>query len=163
MNLWTDYVQAEGHLVQARMRLFSGEVRVAPLVRSALRSVAERRAALRLLRDQDVPMLVEVFEDLVEIADSAHVDVASVRSLIARVPEPYLDEHLWRLIEPRLQKHDDDEPFRRYAELLTCLNRRDDLGLLLAIAANSPNDDVREVASDFESPDWEWWRRTLFA
>ena len=84
--------------------------------------------------------------DRVSPASVGHAHVGLVREVIAACSDSALDSQLWAYIEPRL---DDGETFRRYAELLSVLNRLDDLALLTSLALVSEDSEIREVGQDF--------------
>lgn len=145
--LWQALVQAEGAFYGARAAFVTGAQDRVEVLRGALRSVAGRGTALRLL-----PLLPEaermaVFDDLVAVASVGHADVQLGRNVILSLPRQWVLERIERVADPLLRGGDEEE-YRRllelYREIDPDLTRR-----LARRATEHENSDVREAGEDF--------------
>lgn len=123
--------------------------RAVEALREALRK-AEGRWALYFLLLADADLVREVLPELI-VAGLCHRDALLVRGIVGRLPRSVLQSELPPVIEVRLADADDDE-FRRLAELLDHLGLDAELAHLVAVARQSEDPDIREVAESFE----EW-------
>jgi hypothetical protein len=119
------------------------------VLRRAIGVPHERGVALRLLMFIGGSFGKQVFQELVESASVGHADVALCRAVLKTLPRRWvvgeIDQIVLRLLKA---SPDDDEMFRRFAELYVEL---DDCLLmnLVRLAASSEFEAVREVAADF--------------
>jgi hypothetical protein len=89
-----------------------------------------------------------VFDTLIDLASVGHADIGLCRAVIKSLPRAWLIEHVEAAAEPILRRGEDEEAYRRLAELYCDI----DEGLvhrLVQRAARSSNAFVREVADDF--------------
>ena len=145
---WQQYLEADLSRAEAVKALFESKEFGEQMLSEMLRSPATRRSALRLLRDLDPTRYPGMCAVLVELASTGHSDIDFVRSLLGTFDASVLDGVLWSSIEANLDDRD-DEPFRRYAELLQLLSRTEEMHLLLDRAGASANAHIAEVVDDF--------------
>lgn len=121
------------------------------VLRRALESVVERGSALRLLLLLGDDFKKAVFSTLVDNASTGHSDIQLCRIVIKSLPRKWILEHLPSAVDDFLARHEDDEEhFRRYAELYYELDE-DLLNSLIARLKVHSDPAIREVAEDFSS------------
>jgi hypothetical protein len=131
-------------LLQLRPSLSGSKVSAA--LRDALGS-AERQWALYLLLLADADLVSELLPELL-IAGLRSRDALLVRQVVGRLSRNVLQPQLSSVIRHRLPNADDEE-FRRMAELLRHLGLEAELQELVAVAKDSDDSNIREVAADF--------------
>lgn len=121
------------------------------IISRALDKPSERGAALRVMEILPEQLVRPRIQQLARLAAVGHSDIALVRDVITtKIDRRWLADNLDRCVQPILAGAEDEEEFRRIAELY----RQLDPGLLkthLARCASHANEDVREIASDFAS------------
>jgi len=145
--LWRALVDREKGFYAARAGFMSGAADRVAVLRSALRSVAERGTALRVLPILPLAERQALFEDLVRLASVGHADVQLVRDAIDSLPREWTVARLEGAAEPLL--HDaTDEEYRRLLELYVAMD--DGITRRLAERASQhPDEHVREAGHDF--------------
>jgi hypothetical protein len=145
--LWRALVDREKAFYAARAAFMSGATDRVAVLRSALRSAAERGTALRVLPLLPVAERQALFDDLVRLASVGHADVQLVRDAILSLPRDWTLTRLEAAAEPLLQDGTDEE-YRRLLELYVqidpTLTRQ-----LAARAVRHTDEHVREAGEDF--------------
>jgi hypothetical protein len=145
---WQDLVAAEQAYFAARMALYKADPEAE--LRAALGSARGRGTALRALRDAPVELVMDLIEPLTEAATTTHGEVGLAREVLGRVDPGWLAGVLPPLVEQRLAPAADWEDYRRLAELLSTLGQHALLAEVVRRAAGSDDEDIREVAADFQ-------------
>lgn len=145
--LWSALVNHENAFFAARAAFMSGAADRISVLRSALLSVAERGAALRLLKALPVTERQALFEELISLASVGHGDVHLVRAAICSIPVDWTLSRVEAAAEPLLRNGTYEE-YRRllelYIELDPALTRR-----LAERATRHADADIREAGEDF--------------
>lgn len=148
---WQTAMEASDALLAATAALGQHSTEALTVIRPALRRATGRTRALTLLAHLGSDVTSAVVPELVEAALS-HRDALAARELLGRLPY----DAAARLVPPAvwdlLAEEDDDDAYRRMAELLRHLGLSDTLRELCRRAAASDDPDVREVAEDFTDP-----------
>jgi hypothetical protein len=118
------------------------------LLRGALSAPRERGTALRLLLLLSDAYKRAVFDVLVDQASVGHADIALVRIVISSLGRTWLTEHIEPIANRILDDENDEECYRRFAELYNDLDR-DLLRRLVKKAAASNDPGIIEVAENF--------------
>jgi hypothetical protein len=118
------------------------------VIKSALRSATGRARALTLLTNLGSDFISEVVRELVEVALS-HGYALSARELLGQLSFDEAARAVPPAVSAQLAETDDDDAYRRMAELLSHLGLASALQDLCRHAAASEDADVREVAEDF--------------
>lgn len=143
---WSRVIDATDAVIAAREKL-SGADAVAVL-RVALMNGAERQAAERLAWHLSEEELRELLPELYQAATITHRSILTTRQLIVRLDKDWLAHSLVPLVEATLAEGD-EEAYRRLAELLAHLEQYGLLARLVEVAAESDDDEIREIAEDF--------------
>jgi len=145
--LWRALVDRENAFYSARAAFMSGAAGRVAVLRSALRSAAERGTALRVVSILPVAERQALFDDLVRLASVGHADVQLVRDAILSLPPDWALARLEAAAEPLLRDGTDEE-YRRllelYIEMDPAVTRR-----LAHRAAQHADPHVREAGEDF--------------
>jgi len=149
---WDQVVRAERSYAEALAELSVADL--SQVVGPALKTPAERRTALRVLRDCEPALTEEVFPQLSSLLLVSHSLLEECRRLVLRIDSLDLTSLLGQLVEQVVDDPDADyETFRRLAELLKRSGDSVVLAELLGHAANSRDPDIREVAIEFTYDD----------
>ena len=120
------------------------------VVGPALQRFDERPTALSVLRDCDPRLTKEVFPQLTRLLLVSHSLLEECRRLVLRIEPADLAILLDDLVQQVVCDPEADyEAFRRLAELLTRAGCSSALAELVKYAASAPDQDIREVATDF--------------
>lgn len=120
------------------------------MLADALQGVAERTAALRLLGFLDTDFTIALVDSLVPISLS-HRDTLFVRQVLGRLAFDDAARTVPAAVWRQLDETDDDDAYRRLAELLRYLGLTAALQQLCVRALDSDDPAVREVCQDFAS------------
>ncbi len=145
--LWAAVVQAEGRFLAARMAFLAGAGDRVGVLRAALRTAAQRGAALRLVPFCSLAERQLLFDDLIRLCSVGHSDVLLCREVIRSLPRDWVLNRVERAAEPLLATGGEEEHRRLlelYADLDAGLTRR-----LAERAARHEDPDVREAGTDF--------------
>lgn len=145
---WSAALAAARSLSVSAVGLRSNREPVLNLIRTALRGVSDRIEALTLLGYLDSDFTLEVLPELVQVALS-HRDALRVRQVLGRLSYDEAESEVPPAVWSLLAITNDDDAYRRMAELLRHLGLSAALVALLAKAAVDPDPMVREVAADF--------------
>lgn len=145
---WEELVLAENEYIARRMALYSaGAERQLRLAFASPRGVG---TALRALIDAPLELIMSLLDVLFVSAASTHPQVGVARQVIDRLDPGWLSSALRPLVAGRLSQSDASwEDYRRIAELLSTLEQRSILDVLVRRAEASDDPDIREVADDF--------------
>jgi hypothetical protein len=147
-DAWAAYVEAEGRMHAARMRLM--KLDVAEVLPAALHSFDGRGAALRLLDGLPSSWTDRFVADLLRLAIVTHPEIGTTRRLLASADPDRIDESIGPFTERVIADPASTwEEYRRLAELLDELGRAGLLRRLVEAAQASSDPDIREVADDF--------------
>ena len=150
-NKWTAVVGAEAKGLRDALAAWSTIADKQGVMRQALSTVTERGAALRLLLILDDDLKQTVFSDLIDLAAVGHSDIGLCRTVIKSIPRLWLLEHVESEVTRILDQSEDEEAYRRYAELYREID--DQLvQALVARARMSADPNILEVADDFRLP-----------
>jgi len=119
-------------------------------LQEALRDIQERMAALHLLSFLDADYVIALTDTLVSLSLS-HGDALAVREVLGGLPHDKAVRTVPAAIWKQLGETDDDDAYRRLAELLRHLGLGTALRELCERALASDDPAVREVAEDFGS------------
>jgi hypothetical protein len=148
---WVRAIEAASTLYQAIGALRAQRGETLALITAGLRDGRQARRTLLLLSYLDPDYTVALADTLVDMAQS-HRDALLVRQIFGRLrrdeAEALVPPAVWRL----LGEDDDDEAYRRMAELLYHLGLTDALRRLCRRALASTDPNMREVGSEF-APD----------
>lgn len=144
---WTDIVDAERRFHLACAQLTMPEA--IEVLAEVLPEGPGRGTALRMARDMPVERLMELFPQLYQAAITTHSDILLARQILARLDSGWLALALAPEVERTLE-HEDWETYRRLAELLDHLGQEALLARVVVAATGSDDEDVREVAEDFD-------------
>jgi hypothetical protein len=146
-QLWNALFSADNNFHEARMALVKGAHDLAGAIRNALNTPSQRGAALRLLQILPEEKIREQLPLLVDLASVGHSDVDLVRLVILKINKGWLIKNIDSHVE-KILRNGGEEEFRRIAELYTLLSR-ELLDKHLQRCAVHPNNDVKEIVSDF--------------
>ncbi len=118
-------------------------------VKRGLSSVVARGAILRRLTWASNDLKQKVFDELVDLASIGHSDIGLCRTVIKSLPRLWLLRNISASIEKILLESEDEETYRRLAELLYEIDNSL-LRSLVEHARKSENIDIREIADDFD-------------
>lgn len=145
---WTRVVEAERSYAEALAQFQPNSLSM--VVGPALGSLAERRTALKVLRDCEPSLTGEVFPQLSGLLLVSHSLLEECRSLVLRLGPEELASRLGDLVKQVVDDpRSDDEAYRRLAELLRRSKLPSLLFDLLSHASRAADQDIRNVASDF--------------
>jgi hypothetical protein len=148
MPSWQRLVDAEEAYIAARAVLFAAGAE--QQLSEALGSSRGRGAALRVLRDSPVELLMALLPALFHSATSTHSQVGLARDVLGRLDSGWLSVALVPLVESAFARESVDwSDYRRLAETLAELGQHDLLAGVVKRAAASDDADIREVAEDF--------------
>jgi hypothetical protein len=147
---WQAATTASESLLIAAAELRQHRTSGLALIKSALRSVTGRARTLTILTHLGSDFTSEVVPELVEVALS-HRDALRARELLGQLPYDEATRVVPPAVWAQLAETDDDDAYRRMAELLRHLGLASALQELCRRAAASEDADVREVADDFTS------------
>ena len=151
---WDIVVRAERAFAEALASLNPRDL--PELIGPALRTLAERRAALRVLRDSPPELTTAVLADLSGLLLVSHSLLEECRRVVLRLEPDVLSAYLDGLVQQLMSDSGADyEAYRRLAELLVRARAARPLTELMASALASPDSDIREVADDFVNDDGE--------
>jgi len=147
-SAWPQALAAAGSLASAAGSLRRDEIETIARLRDAIRGGTDRTAAILVLRCLGDVFIQPLVGDLVALALS-HRDAPAARQLLGQLA--YSDST--RLVPPavwgQLEETGDYDAYRRMAELLKYLGLYPALNELCRYAADSVDEDIREVAADF--------------
>ena len=150
-KLWDDMCAADRRYFETRMALVQGADDLDGVISRALDKPAERGAALRVMKILPEPRTRLRIQQLARLASVGHSDIALVREVLTtKLDRRWVVENIDGCVEPILETAEDQEEFRRIAELYQQL----DLALLkahLARCAAHEDEEVQEIAADFGS------------
>src|SRR5215472_801866 len=126
---------------------------LAGAVRATLAAPSQAHAGLQVLMWLEPQLTLELLEDVLTRAKSPR-DTGLARQALGRLPRAVLARPLRDAMVARLERSDDDDEYRRYAELLRHLGQTEILRVLVERALASSDRDMRDVGEDF-SPDLE--------
>jgi hypothetical protein len=150
-QLWSELCAADDRYFEARMALVQRAGDLDGIIGRALDKPSERGAALRVMKILPEERVRLHLQQLARLASVGHSDIALVRDvMMTKMDRRWLVENLDRHVEPILAKAEDEEEFRRIAELYQQLDP-DLLKTHLARCASHANEEVREIASDSAS------------
>lgn len=115
---------------------------------AALRNPYERRAALILLGTMDVEYTISLANDLC-VAVLSHRDTLMARELLGRLPHSDAAHILPPIVWAHLDKINEDDAYRRFAELFDHLGLSEALDELDQRALKSSDPNIREVGEDY--------------
>ena len=145
---WEELVRSEEVYIARRVRLLA--LGAEPQLRLALASPRGVGAALRILADAPLELVMDLFDVLFLAATTTHPQVGFARDVLGRLDPGWLTSALSSQVEERLSRPGTDwEDYRRLAELLSALGQRMLLIAVVERAGQSNDEDVREVAADF--------------
>jgi len=145
-QLWADLCEAENAFYAARMALYRDVQDLHALIENALKVVAQRGTALRLLEIRPEQDIRRHLATLVYLASVGHCDIALCRSVLLRIDRDWLIENIDAHVVEVLRNGDDEE-YRRFAELYQLLDA-DLLRAHLDRCACHPSEDIKEIAED---------------
>jgi hypothetical protein len=145
---WEDVVAAESAYIEARTRLFAADAETQ--LSLALASPSGRGTALRILRDSPIELVMAVLPALFRAATSTHAQVGLARNVLGRIDSGWLSTALIPMVDSVLANESSDwSDYRRLAEVLADLGQQRLLVSVVERAAQSADEDIREVAEDF--------------
>lgn len=154
-QLWKDLWAADVRYIEARMALMQRAEDLDRILGAALQKPAERGAALRVMKILPEQRVRLHIEQLARLASVGHSDIALVREiLMTKLVRQWLVENIDRYVEPILAAAEDDEEFRRIAELYSQVDP-ELLRMHLARCASHPDEEIRDIATDFAASDDE--------
>jgi hypothetical protein len=145
---WLEAVSAAGSLASAAASLRRNETETVGLLGNALRGATERDAAILVLRYLGDSFIRNLVGDLVTLALS-HRNALAARQLLGQLSHSDSVELVPPAVWNQLDETGDYDAYRRMAELLKHLGLDAALGGLCRRAADSDDEDIREVAADF--------------
>lgn len=146
---WQQFSSAEAEFYARRMELLK-EPSLADDLELALRDPAERGTALRLLAStRNTAMINRVIQPLLESALFVHGSIDKAREVLAIADRQLVRDAIARSIErPTVE---DEEEYRRLAELLVALKEADLLDTLVEHCEKQPSENMQEIAQDFRA------------
>ena len=152
-QLWNELCGADSRYSEARMALLQGAEHLDAILGRALHKPAERGAALRVMKILPEPRARVHIQQLAHLASVGHSDIALVREiLMTKLDRRWLVENIDRYVEPILATAEDEEEFRRIAELYQQVDP-ELLTMHLARCASHPDEEIRDIATDFAASD----------
>lgn len=151
-DAWRAALSASRLLSRSLPELRANRAKTLEEMREGLKSVHDRAHVLTILGCVNSSFTVDLLQDLVTVALS-HRDALTVRQLLGRISYRDAYEIVPRAVWHQLDETDDDDAYRRMAELLAFLGLKEALRDLCSRAKESGDEGVREVAIDFENFD----------
>ena len=146
-SAWREYLSADTNLIRAKLRLGSHIEPRTSLILASLGCVAERGATLRWLMATTEFIDRDLSRALLGLAAVGHSDIQLVRDVMMKyrdqIPEEWLAQDVAALLADG-----DEEEYRRLAELFRVMSRTL-VRLILTVAAQSSDLNIRQVAVDF--------------
>jgi hypothetical protein len=144
--LWDDLLKSESAYFTARQNFLQNASNRIAILREALKRVAHRGTALRVLSCLDANERQQLFDELVNLASVGHADIVLVREAILSLPRAWVVSHIEDQARPLLDRGTYEE-YRRFLELYRDLDpeltRR-----LAQLALQNHDPDVREAGED---------------
>jgi hypothetical protein len=148
-RVWLAFVQAEQAYRESMGAL--RHVDMLSALREGLLNLTWRRPALAVLASSSVEFSEQLLPELFQLSAVSHSLIGEVRRCILRIPRERIAPQLQRLVRQLIDDPSSDyEAYRRIAELLSELEGRPLLGVLIHAARKSSDADIRDVAADFE-------------
>ena len=148
VGAWRAAVLAARSMASSIAPLRGNESETVALLKTALRGATERDAAILILDYLGDSFIRSLLGDLVALGLS-HRSALAARQLLGRLPHADSAEAVPSAVWNQLAETGDYDAYRRMAELLKHLGLYDALGELCRRAADSDDEDIREVAADF--------------
>jgi len=148
---WSSLLAAARELGPLKSDAFrTDRARLIDAARASLKTMPERRLALEVLTWLEPEVTAAVFDDVVRIASHTHRDVLLTRQALGRLPRETLSERIDPVVD-RLLAAEDDDVYRRLAELARHLGLDATLARIVdrALASTDPN--IRDVGADFDT------------
>ena len=146
---WENVLRADDAFYEAVGKL--AEFPLGDILIEALGEFRGQRTALKLLHNTSVEIRHAALPALFPLALVSHSLLLEVRRVITSLPREILDQELPPLVTAVLYDESSDyEAYRRLAELLRETGHTDLLRQLVAAARRSKDEDILEVADDFE-------------
>lgn len=148
-DAWHDALSVMRSLAAAVSELRADYPTTLAMLKESLAGIHDRRAALLLLPHLGEDCLLAVAGSLVRISLS-HRDALVARQLLGSLPHRevarVVPAAVWELLD---EESNDEDTYRRLAELLAHLGLADSLLELSERALNSSDPGIREVGEDF--------------
>jgi hypothetical protein len=147
--LWPSLLGAERQLVSLRAKAFQADkLALIEAARASIADPLQRPLALGVLVWMEPEITFALLDDIIRIGARNHREVLRVRQLLGRLSRTKLARPVAVIVEKLLDGSDDDDCFRRLAELALHLGLVDTLRILANRGRASSNPHVREAAED---------------
>ena len=155
LSLWKKLQCSEEKFYSDRSEFLQKCQNKIPTIRKALKNPGDRSTALHLLLYLDTFERLPFFDDLVNLASTAHSDIQTVREVLLSLPKEFLLANIEKSAEPILNNADPNYQHEEYRRLLELYREIDpDLTQRLATRAlKSDIEDIREAGEDFFNQD----------